>query len=100
MIYLEPRDIYDQFIVGVAEGINVEEPCLIYSKNKILEYLVSTIGEELIIDHNKSCPNDILELHQKNMDIALEYFEYNIAGAYMGASTPIFKSEFLKGNYD
>ena len=100
MIYLEPRNIYDQFIVGVAEGINVEEPCLIYSKNKILEYLMSTIGEELIIDHNQSCPNDVLEIHQRNMDIALEYFEYNIAGAYMGPSTPIFQSEFLEGQHD
>jgi hypothetical protein len=73
MIYLEPREIYDKFIVGVAEGINIEEPCLIYSK-------------QLILNHLK--------------DIALEYFEYNIAGSYLGPSTPIFLSSFQENLND
>jgi hypothetical protein len=101
MIYLEPREIYDKFIVGVAEGINIEEPCLIYSKQLILNHLKATMGKELIFDHNDAfADQDLLQLNQDNFDIALEYFEYNIAGSYLGPSTPIFLSSFQENLND
>lgn len=100
MIYLEPREVYDKFIIGIAEGINVEEPCLIYSKNKIIDYLMLTMGQELILDHNQSNAEDVIHVHQINIDMANEYFEYNISGAYMGAATPIFMSNYSKDSND
>ena len=101
MIYLEPREVYDKFIIGVAEGINIEEPCLIYSKQLILNHLKTTMGKELIFDHNDpSADQDLLQLNQDNFDIALEYFEYNISGSYLGPSTPIFLSSFQENLND
>ena len=95
MIYLEPREQYDKFIIGIAEGINIEEKCLIYSKDAILDHLITTMGQEVILDHNYENPNDVMDIHQKNLDMALEYFNFNISGAYMGASTPIFMSKYF-----
>ena len=92
MIYLEPRHIYDEFILGIAEGIDIEEPCLIYSKDKILNHLIDTMGQEVILDQNISNPNNTWDLHQENLNMALEYFDYNISGAYLGVSSPIFMS--------
>ena len=39
MIYLEPRKVFDPFIIGIAEGFNLEENCLIYSKARSDEEL-------------------------------------------------------------
>lgn len=100
MIYLEPRSVYDNFIIGVAEGIDVQESCLIYSKNKIINYLVENMGEELIVDHNEKPSESVFYTHQQNTLLALEYFEYNIAGAYLGPSTPIFASTYEEGFHD
>ena len=95
MIYLEPREEYDKFIIGIAEGINIEEKCLIYSKNAILDHLIATMGQEVILDHNQYNPNDVIDIHQKNLNMALEYFDFNISGAYKGPSTPIFMSKYF-----
>ena len=94
MIYLEPREIFDSFIVGTATGFNLEEDCLIYSKMKIINYLISDITPE------GSADKDINT--SKNFELALEYFEYNVLGAYFGPSTPVFLEDFsadLKGKY-
>lgn len=96
MIYLEPRKIYDEFILGIAEGIDVEEPCLIYSKNQIIDHLIDSMGQELILNHNENKSDRLIDINQKNLEMALEYFDFNIAGAYMGPSTPIFMSKFAK----
>lgn len=100
MIHLEPREIYDNFIIGIAEGINIDQNCLIYSKNKIINYLMSTMGQELILDHNKTNAEDVINVYQTNLDMANEYYEYNIAGAYIGPSTPIFMSNYSKESHD
>ena len=83
MIYLEPRETFDAFIIGEATGFNLDENCLIYSKTKIINHLAS----ELLVGRNAVNDNEDREL---TFEMAIEYFEYNIIGAYMGPNTPIF----------
>ena len=64
-------DGFDDCILGWAECAG-KEISLVYNRDKVLETLCK--------DHN--------------MDIsdAAEYYEYNIAGAYVGPGSPIFYS--------
>lgn len=60
-------DGFDDAILGVAERIGME-PVVAYSTPKIIEILSRDMTE----------------------DEAVEYFEFNILGAYVGERTPIF----------
>jgi hypothetical protein len=62
-------DGFDDAIIGITEEFG-KEPRILYSKDKILEILTS--------DNQM----DILE--------AIEYYEFNILGSYLGERTPIF----------
>jgi hypothetical protein len=62
-------DGFDEAIIGVAERIGME-PVVAYDTNKIIEILAREMTE----------------------DEAVEFFEFNILGAYMGKRTPIFIS--------
>lgn len=78
MVYLEPRETFDAFIIGEATGFNLDENCLIYSKTKIINHLAS----EMLVGQST--------VNSSAFEMATEYFEYNIIGAYMGPNTPIF----------
>jgi hypothetical protein len=60
-------DGFDEAIIGVAERIGME-PVVAYDTDKIIEILSRDMTEEE----------------------AIEYFEFNILGAYMGERTPVF----------
>lgn len=62
-------DGFDDAIIGITEEFG-KEPRILYSKDKILEILTS--------DNHM----DILE--------AIEYYEFNILGSYLGERSPIF----------
>ncbi len=62
-------DGFDEAIIGVAERINLG-PVAAYSVEKVLEVLVERDG--------------------MTYEEALEYFQYNIIGAWMGEYTPVF----------
>jgi len=62
-------DGFDDAIIGVAERIGME-PVVAYSTHKIIEILSRDMTE----------------------DEAVEYFEFNILGAYVGERTPVFIS--------
>ena len=64
-------DFLDECVVGVVERFG-QEPCLCYSREKIIAKLVQD-----------GC----------DYDEAVEYFEFNIAGAWVGPHTPCFLSE-------
>ena len=68
LLFLSERE-FDAAILGVAERIGMS-PIVAYDTAKILDIL---------------CERDGME-----GDEALEYFEFNIAGAYVGERTPIF----------
>ena len=59
-------DGFDEAILGVVERIDLLVVC--YDKNKIIRILT----------------RDMSEMQ------ALEYYEFNILGAYMGESTPVY----------
>jgi hypothetical protein len=59
-------DGFDEAIIGVVERINLLAVC--YDKSKILKILMRDMNE--------------IE--------AIEYFEFNILGSYLGDSSPVF----------
>ena len=68
LLFLEPREIYDKAIVGVVERINLTAFC--YDTQEILDIL------------NRD--------HDLTPEEALEYFEFNIRGSYVGEHSPVF----------
>lgn len=69
VLLLDPAERYDSCIIGMAQRCGLP-PMAVYSTQKIIDILMDEDG---MAD-----------------DEALEYFDYNIAGAYMGESTPLF----------
>ena len=59
-------DGFDEAIIGVATDFS--EPRLVYSVSKCLEILKRDMSEE----------------------DAMEYFTYNVSGAYVGEQTPVW----------
>jgi hypothetical protein len=59
-------DGFDEAILGIVERCDLLVVC--YDRNKILEIL----------------------MRDMNLDEAMEYFEFNILGAYMGEHTPVY----------
>jgi hypothetical protein len=59
-------DGFDEAVLGVVERAGLLAVC--YDRNKILEIL----------------------MRDMNLDEAMEYYEFNILGAYMGEHTPVY----------
>ena len=89
MTHLEPREIYDEFILGIATGIILEEPAYIYSKKRIIEYLFQNMYNEPLPDINGNAAS----ISYDRIELVNEYFDFNIANAYVGPTTPIFLEE-------
>jgi hypothetical protein len=71
LLFLDP-EYFDEAIIGVAQragGLFA----VAYSEPKIIA---------LLIKHQQMSPDD-----------ALEYYQFNILGAYMGEETPVFIDE-------
>lgn len=64
-------DGFDRAVIGISFGPNART---VYSVAKIIDVLVNE--EEMSIED------------------AIEHFEYNIAGSYIGEKTPIFVYDF------
>ena len=80
MYRMDPKEEYDQFIVGVAA--TPSGPSLIYDKDALLEYLAAQMSE-------------LAEDGYSAWDLAVEDFEYNIyrTTECMGAGAPLFVSK-------
>ena len=78
-------DGLNEAIIGVAERVNLG-PVAAYSVEKILDILIPQmeLSEEVL----KEIPEDEQDGYKYSM--AMEYFEYNIKGAWMGEFTPVF----------
>ena len=61
-------DGFDDAIIGVVERIGVQAIC--YDQEKVIDILIERDG--------------------MGYEEAVEYFEFNIAGAWVGESTPFF----------
>ena len=62
-------DGFDEAIIGMAERINLG-PVVAYDVDKMLEIMVERDG--------------------MTYEEAMEYFDYNILGAWMGENTPVY----------
>jgi hypothetical protein len=65
-------DGFDEAILGVVERIGLQAIC--YDTNKVISILMRDMSEEE----------------------AWEYYSYNMLGAYVGESTPVFLETFEK----
>ena len=66
-------DGFDGAIIGMAERINLG-PVVAYSVEKILDILINRDG--------------------MTYEEAIEYYDYNIVGAWMGELTPVFITNY------
>lgn len=63
-------DGFDECIIGIAQIWGKDMPVVVYDIGEIIEVLI--------------------EEHDMSRDEAVEYFEYNISGAYLGEYTPLY----------
>ena len=64
---LKLPDHFDPAVIGTSQRIGWED-CIVYDANKIVQILMDDMPEEDALDH----------------------FHYNIAGSYVGDTTPVF----------
>jgi len=82
---LEPRDFYDQFIVGL--GQQGHRHFIVYDKDALIAGLVKQTME----DHDEE---DLI-----NAELAaIDHFEYNIVGSWVGDGTPAFLTKYEGDN--
>ena len=73
-------DGFDEAIIGICERIGME-PVVAYDREKCLDILMNEFAED---------SEDGEDLYMA----AVEYFEYNVAGSYVGEATPVFITRF------
>ena len=76
-------DGFDEAIIGMAERINLG-PVVAYD----IEKMLSILSLDMEVDESDLQEGETIENIKYSM--ALEYFEYNILGAWMGENTPVF----------
>ena len=69
LLVLEPN-YFDKAIIGMAQRIGMDAIC--YDKDKVIEILMQEEG--------------------MSFEDAVEHFDYNIIGSWVGDSTPVFLS--------
>lgn len=84
-------DGFDDAIIGVGQQFTEGGLVYIYiySKKSMLDIIADDIVKEINNRVNTS-DEERAELAKDAWDQALEYFEYNIAGAYIGRGMPVF----------
>ena len=73
-------DGFDKAILGIAHYIG-KNPIVAYDKDECIDILMKQFTEN---------PSENDEDDADPYSDALEYFEYNVAGSYVGENTPIF----------
>lgn len=76
-------DGFDDAIIGMAERINLG-PVVAYDVEKIIEIL----SNNMEVDFEDVEEGQTIEEYK--LELALEYFDFNIQSAWKGVYTPIF----------
>ena len=76
VLLLEPRERYDSCVIGKC----AQTGKAVYSADKIISVLMENMGS--------GEDEEITEDNAYNM--ALEYFDFNILGSYVGEMTPLY----------
>ena len=81
-------DGYDDAIIGMASRCGMTE-VVAYDEEKFLEIMANSfeLTEDDLDDYDISCG---YTLEDKKQIMALENYEFNYLGAYLGDNTPIF----------
>ena len=84
-------DGFDDCIIGVGQQFTEggQVYIFIYSKKAIIESIANDIVEE-INNRVKTTDEERAVLAGSAYDDAVEFFDYNIAGAYIGRGMPVF----------
>ena len=86
-------DGFDSAIIGMAERINLG-PVVAYDEEKIIDILIS----QMELDDTEGMTED--EIEGEKVTMAIEHFEYNIKGAWLGEYTPVFiRGSFIDTEY-
>jgi hypothetical protein len=90
-------DGFDHCVVGVGEQFTEggQVYIFIYSKKAIIETIANDIVEE-INNRVNTTEEERAVLRADAYDQAYEYFEYNIAGAYIGRGMPVFMEDTVE----
>jgi hypothetical protein len=67
LLFLDPPEIFDPCVVGVAQRCGMEY-VVVYDREKIINALAKDMG----------------------LDDAIDYYCFNVAGAFVGERTPMF----------
>ena len=93
LVYLEPRADFDPMIIGVCENPHA----LCYDLDKIIDYWKGKFQEST---NEEGQPTSDDEAY----DMAIEWVDFNVLGAYFGPHTPLYISmnryEMFKAMYD
>lgn len=68
-MFLEPREVFDAAIVGVAQRVD---------------------GLQVVAYDSERAVQALMRAHRMGEDDAREWFEFNTTGAYVGPGTPVF----------
>lgn len=84
-------DGFDEAIIGIADRINLG-PVVAYDVEKMIHIIMKDM------EVNEEELEDGMDIESTKYQMAYEYFDFNIMGAWMGEFTPvfIFKSELDK----
>jgi hypothetical protein len=77
LLVLEPRDFYDRFIVGI--GRRFHDTFVVYDLPALLEAMATDFADDVDDDDDP-------------MTTAIEHFEFNVIGGWVGDTTPGFIS--------
>ena len=81
-------DGFDEAFLGVGNAFH-NEPVAIYDRNKCIDILADDF-KRAVTPSDTSFHNDETDFYEQ----ALEYFDYNVQGSYVGEKTPIFITPF------
>ena len=76
LIFLEPRSTFDSMIIGISQGT-----------------LKIAYDLDAMISHWTQEFQDKETSEEEAHTMAIEWFEYNVLGAYMGEHTPVYVSK-------
>ena len=76
-------DGYDDCIMGVSHQFS--KTTILYDKDKV----IAKLAKEMLEPYRKGGPS-LVERKDQASDDALEWFEFNMIGAWMGEGTPSF----------
>jgi hypothetical protein len=82
-------DGFNLAIVGYVERIGLG-PIIVYDKDIIIDMLM----KDMVVEKDDLCEGQTEE--DIKYEMAIEYFDYNIIGAYMGEYTPFYLTKFEK----